>query len=695
MAFPKHQRSDFVFLKDSGRQVRPFRRWLQAVISTCLETMIRRSPRRQRCWIAFGLGLLTLLLGLNSPAALARIETSISVEKAPVVVDGRFLFEVGGAGNFTAAERAEKINSDLRQEMLSPQPIEMDVDSEGSLTTIRSQASDRTLITVTSEDVIPGVQPRQQARQWLPVLEDALRQGRWERTTDYRRQALIIVPGVLLVAFFIHLGLRFLERLISLRLRQWLDRPTLPLHAWENSSRLLLQLTLLGLETGLWGAVCFYISDLFPELRSGRYQLGNFLTAPILPLGENNYSAQALLLLLGSIVGLWFVVSALTRFLKSYVLRQTGADPALQEVITTLTKNILAFLGLIVLLQIWKFDVSSVTILASILGVGIGFGVQNIANNFISGLIITLERPIQVGDFVNVGNLTGNVVRIGARSTEICSLDRVTIIVPNSRFLESEVINWSHGDSISRLRIPVGVAYGSTINTVKLALLEAARTHPDVLVSPRPQVWFQEFGDSSLQFELLVWTGDPKQQPRIKSDLNYRIEASLRRHGVEVPFPQRDLHVRSPNLDAFMNIWLQQHTSTPSHPQSQSFNLEPLNPYTDALPAITAAETKTEVADTTTVQEPQLTGPELKALAQQMQGDGGIEIKDHHYCANIYTNSFTGSEAVAWLIRTQHCTREAAIAIGQRLMTQKIIHHVLDQAPFQDGYFFYRFNPQG
>ena len=694
MVFFSKQRVDFVFLTTSGRRIRRFHRWLQTVILQSLETMPFRSPRRQSRWIAFGLAFLTWLFVLNSAPALGQAKTTISLEKAPVVVDGRILFEVGASGNFTAQQRAEKYNAILGQEVRSQQPVEIEVDITDTTITIQNKASERDPLTVTLADVIPGISPLNQAYQWRLAIEDALKQGQWERTPSYRRQALIIVAGVLLAAVFIQFGLRFLNRWISLQLRQWLDRPTLPLHDWESSSRLLLQLTFLGLQAGLWGAVCFYISDVFPGLRIWRYQLGNFLTSPILPLGENNYSARALLLLLASIVALWFLVSALTRFLRAYVLRQTGADPALQEVITTLTKYILAFLGLIVLLQIWKFDVSSFTILASILGVGIGFGVQNIANNFISGLIITLERPIQVGDFVNVGTLTGNVVRIGARSTEICSLDRVTIIVPNSRFLESEVINWSHGDSISRLRIPVGVAYGSNINSVKLALLEAARTHPDVLVSPRPQVWFQEFGDSALQFELLVWTGDPKQQPRIKSDLNYRIESSLRRHGIEVPFPQRDLHVRSPHLDSFINIWLQQQTPPSATLQEQSYNPEPLTHYTAALPAIASTKTEAETAVNvaTSIQPPQLTESELKALVQQMQGAEGLEIKDHHYRLNIYPNCFTGSEAVAWLVRTQHCTRETAIAIGQQLMAQKIIHHVLDQATFQDGYLFYRFN---
>ena len=705
MALPK-QPSHAFSLKGAGRQVRGGLSGLQKLIAKLLSSLTFRSPRRRQRWIAFGLGLLALLFVLIPTTAQAQIAKTTNAEKARVVLDGQVLFEVGRAGSFSAVERAAEINTGLQQELLSQEPVDIVVDSADTLTVIRSESRNLTLVTVTSKDVIPGVELVAQAESWREKIEGQLQQGRWERTPDYRRQALIIAAGALAIAGVFHLALYFLERWISFRLGQWLARPTLPVSDWENSSKLLLKLPLLGLQIGLWGAVGFYISDLFPELRNWRYQLVNSLNSPILQLGENNYSAQTLLLLMASIVGLWFAVGALTRFLESYVLRHTGADPALQEFVTALTKYILVFLGLIVLLQMWNFDVSSFTILASVLGVGIGFGVQNIANNFISGLIITIERPIQVGDFVNVGDLTGTVMRIGARSTEICTRDRVTIILPNSQFLENAVINWSHGDSISRLRIPVGVAYGSPINKVKLALFEAARTHPDVLVSPKPQVWFQEFGDSALVFELLVWTGDPKHQPRIKSDLNYRIEASLNRHGVEIPFPQRDLHVRSPNLDTFLNIWLQQHASSAHPPQDTSHKLNPTGAYSvnlltnspenpqNGLEKSIEANLKndTEIAVATTLQAPQLIDFDLKALAQQMQEEAGVAIKDYHYRENIFPNAFTGSDAVAWLIQTQDCTREIAIAIGQQLMAQNFIHHVLDQAPFQDGYVFYRFN---
>jgi hypothetical protein len=392
-------------------------------------------------------------------------------------------------------------------------------------------------------------------------------------------------------------------------------------------------------------------------------------------------------------------------------------------VVAILTQYILTFLGLIVLLQIWGLDVRSLAILASVLGVGIGFGVQNITNNLISGLIITLERPIQVGDFVKVGDLVGTVERIGARSTEIRTLDQVTIIVPNSRFLETEVINWSHGDPVSRLRIPVGVAYGSNVEQVQAALLEAAKSHPEVLVRPQPQVWFQEFGESAINFDLLVWTGEPKNQARVKSDLYYRIEASLRRYGIEVPFPQRDLNVRSPQLEEFIAAWLRQNAPTPSEkaaidsPNGDKLSVSdrvsdreavatlgasapPKEERTQAAleenqpqdsSVVASVEPLTEQSSATAPSGKGLAAVDIEALVTAMREPGGLEIKDRRDHLNFYPACFIGSEAVEWLVQTQNCTREEAIQLGQILIERGIIHHVLDEYPFRDDYFFYSF----
>jgi small-conductance mechanosensitive channel len=248
------------------------------------------------------------------------------------------------------------------------------------------------------------------------------------------------------------------------------------------------------------------------------------------------------------LLGLIAVASKATQLLKSRILKIAGMNRGAQEAVAIVTKYGLIFIGTLVLLQVWGLDISSLTIVVSALSVAIGFGLQDIAKNFGSGLVLLFERPIQVGDFVEVGEYSGTVERIGSRSTVIRTLDRVSIIVPNSRFLENEVINWSHDNPVSRLHLPVGVAYGSDIRAVEAALLDAAKGHPDVLLVPPPNVLFLGFGDSSLDFELLVWSAEPSKQYYLKSELYFRIYALLEQREIEIPFPQRDLHVRSGSL---------------------------------------------------------------------------------------------------------------------------------------------------
>jgi small-conductance mechanosensitive channel len=177
--------------------------------------------------------------------------------------------------------------------------------------------------------------------------------------------------------------------------------------------------------------------------------------------------------------------------------------------------------------------------------VGIGFGLQNIANNFVSGLILLFERPIKPNDMVSVGDTDGKVEEIKMRATTVVTRDNVTIIVPNSQFISSEVTNWSHTDPKVRIHVPVGVAYGSDVKLVTDLLLQVAKDHPQVMNEPPPNVWFTGFGDSSLDFELLVWITEPISRQKIRSDLNYAIDAAFRQHDVTIPFPQRDLHLQS------------------------------------------------------------------------------------------------------------------------------------------------------
>jgi small-conductance mechanosensitive channel len=185
-------------------------------------------------------------------------------------------------------------------------------------------------------------------------------------------------------------------------------------------------------------------------------------------------------------------------------------------------------------------------VIFGLLSVGIGFGLQNVTSNFVAGLILLFERPIKVGDRITVGNTEGDVAEINIRSTTIRSLNNIAIIVPNSEFVSSTVINWTYGDQRVRLEIDVGVSYQSDLDIVFRCLREVAEEHREVLKDPKPEVLHTGFGDSSWKIRLRAWISNPKTHPQVRSALNCAIVRKFRENGVEIPFPQRDLHVRSP-----------------------------------------------------------------------------------------------------------------------------------------------------
>jgi potassium efflux system protein len=274
-----------------------------------------------------------------------------------------------------------------------------------------------------------------------------------------------------------------------------------------------------------------------------------WIEKPFLVIGGTQVSAVKLLEFLFAVVIVIVVSRAFATVLGSRLLTRTGMDRGLQYAISRLTYYVLLVVGLMIALQTSGIEMGSLTVILGALGVGVGFGLQTLVNNAVSGLILLIERPIQVGDWIEVSGIGGRVARIGARSTTIVNSDNIAMIVPNSELVTQRVINWSHGDPTVRFRIPVGVAYGSNMDEVRRALLEVAAAHPSVLPDPAPAVFFSAFGDSTLDLELAVWTRDMVYSPiKFKSDLNFAIDEACRRHGVTIPFPQRDLHVKTGSL---------------------------------------------------------------------------------------------------------------------------------------------------
>jgi small-conductance mechanosensitive channel len=221
-------------------------------------------------------------------------------------------------------------------------------------------------------------------------------------------------------------------------------------------------------------------------------------------------------------------------------------DRGAREAVATMSGYSGVAIALIISLSIAGVEFGNLAIIAGALSVGIGFGLQNIVNNFVSGLILLFERPIKTGDWIVVGNTEGYVRRISIRSTQIQTFDQADVIVPNSDLISGQVTNWMLRDARGRIRLPVGIAYGSDIILAQNLLLEVAEMNPSVIVngtSPQPKVLFVSFGDSALLFELRVFIKNIDQRFQVTSDLNFAIEEVFRNNNIQIPFPQRDIHI--------------------------------------------------------------------------------------------------------------------------------------------------------
>lgn len=278
-------------------------------------------------------------------------------------------------------------------------------------------------------------------------------------------------------------------------------------------------------------------------------EVQSWLSHPLGKLGDSTLTLGGVLELLVLLTIVLILERVLRHVLVNRVLSRTKLDPPLRFAIGRFVGYLFIALGFVLALNNVGINLSSLTVVAGAVGIGLGFGLQNIINNFFSGLIILAERPVAIGDRIEVGGVAGQVTKINMRSTAVVTNDNITIIVPNSDFISSPVTNWSHGDPKVRLRLAVGVAYGSDVPKLQRVLLEVAAQHPAVLKEPAPGLFFIGFGESSLDFELGVWTIEMAHNPmRFRSELYYAIEQALRDHRIEIPFPQRDLHLRSGKL---------------------------------------------------------------------------------------------------------------------------------------------------
>src|SRR6267142_6112091 len=264
------------------------------------------------------------------------------------------------------------------------------------------------------------------------------------------------------------------------------------------------------------------------------------------PVPGITLSLVQMFLLIALLIAVFWFSSRTKRFLFNRFLVKSGLDRSLQYAIAQIVSNLVLVIGIFIVLENTGIHLGALTVFAGAVGVGVGFGLQNIASNFISGLVILAERPITIGDRVEVAGIAGQVEHIRARSTVIRTNDNIMMIVPNTKFIDSPVTNWTYGDRRVRFRIPVSVASDSDVAKVRDTLLAVARENPYTLKEPAPNVFLEKFGDSTIDFELVAWSREMSHRPRrFRSDLNYLIYKHLTAAGIEIPCPQRDLHIRS------------------------------------------------------------------------------------------------------------------------------------------------------
>lgn len=278
------------------------------------------------------------------------------------------------------------------------------------------------------------------------------------------------------------------------------------------------------------------------ELFSYLQQVLNFelFTVSAVPVTVASILIFFLLITLFVVVGIWVRRNLNRRFLK-----RLKVDAGTSYTLSRISQYLIITIGVLISFNFVGINLSSLTVIFGLLSVGIGFGLQNVTANFISGLIILFERPISVGDRVVVSDIEGDVTEINIRSTMVRTVNNIFIIVPNSEFVSKDVINYSHGDPSYRLDVDVGVSYGSDLDAVLKALKEVAIENKSVMKEPEPEVHLLEFGNSSWNMQLRSWIPDVKDYPSIRNELNQAIVRTFRKYGVEIPFPQRDLHVRS------------------------------------------------------------------------------------------------------------------------------------------------------
>lgn len=265
---------------------------------------------------------------------------------------------------------------------------------------------------------------------------------------------------------------------------------------------------------------------------------------PLFNIGGHGISVISFVYFAIPIIVSILVSKLVIRFLKRDVYSKTDLAKGAQYTLSRLIKYVIVGLGILSGLQMIGFNLTTIHVFGGLFGIGVGFGLQNIFSNFFSGVILLLERPIQVGDIIEIDGKFCHVREIKFRVTAVTTFDNKTVLVPNTKLASEEVTNWSYGgDTTLRLHIPIGVGYDSDVKQVKKILTQIANAEEHVVEHPEPRAYFKEHGDSSLHFELLAWVNSPVNVIPVRDSIREEIDEKFRKEDIEIPYPQRDDHL--------------------------------------------------------------------------------------------------------------------------------------------------------
>jgi potassium-dependent mechanosensitive channel len=271
----------------------------------------------------------------------------------------------------------------------------------------------------------------------------------------------------------------------------------------------------------------------------------DYLREPLLVLSGTSVTTLTLLTALAIVLVARIAAAVLGRSIER-VLKARGLDAGLRFAVGKITRYVLIILGVFVALGTIGVDTSAILGAGAVLLVGIGFGLQKLAENFISGLLVLIERPVRKGDFIDAGGVLGTVEDIGLRATRVMSREGVTVIVPNSNLISSTVINYGQPTPERRMQVDIGVAYGTDLDLAVRVLNEVAAAEPMVLNHPPAETRCMDFGDNAIMLALIVWIGEAREDLIAGSKLRFAIDRAFRKHKIEIPFPQRVVHMSSP-----------------------------------------------------------------------------------------------------------------------------------------------------